>query len=47
LLLEIKEAAIPVLVGTGEPTEAAARARRLLRLADRMLEDVTELLRSE
>jgi hypothetical protein len=47
LLLEIKEAVIPVLVGTGEPTEAALRARRFLRLADRMLEDMTELLRSE
>jgi hypothetical protein len=46
LLLEIKEAVIPVLVGTGEPTEAAVRARRFLRLADRMLDDMNELLRS-
>lgn len=46
LLIEIKEAAIPVLVGTGEPTMAADRARSFLRLADRMLEDMTELLRS-
>jgi hypothetical protein len=46
LLIEIKEAAIPVLVGTGEPTEAALRARRFLRLADRMLEDMNELLRN-
>ena len=46
LLIEIKEAAIPVLVGTGEPTQAAWRARSFLRLADRMLEDMTELLGS-
>ena len=46
LLVDIKEAAIPVLVGTGEPTEAAGRARSFLRLADRMLEDMHELLRS-
>jgi cob(I)alamin adenosyltransferase len=46
LLLAIKEAAIPVLIGTGEPTAAAQRARSFLRLADRMLEDMNELLRS-
>jgi hypothetical protein len=46
LLVEIKEAAIPVLVGTREPTEAAGRARSFLRLADRMLEDMHELLRT-
>ena len=46
LLLAIKEAAIPVLIGTGEPTAAAQRARSFLRLADRMLEDMHELLRS-
>jgi hypothetical protein len=46
LLISIKEAAIPVLVGTGEPTEAASRARDFLRLADRMLEDMNELLRT-
>jgi hypothetical protein len=46
LLISIKEAAIPVLTGTGEPTEAASRARSFLRLADRMLEDMHELLRS-
>jgi hypothetical protein len=44
LLITIKEAVIPVLVGTGEPTEAAWRARSFLRLADRMLEDMNELL---
>jgi hypothetical protein len=44
LLIDIKEAVIPVLVGTGEPTEAAWRARSFLRLADRMLEDMHELL---
>jgi hypothetical protein len=46
LLLTIKEAVIPVLTGTGEPTAAAERARSFLRLADRMLEDMNELLRS-
>lgn len=46
LLISIKEAVIPVLTGTGEPTEAARRARSFLRLADRMLEDMQELLRS-
>jgi hypothetical protein len=46
LLITIKEAVIPVLVGTGEPTEAAWRARSFLRLADRMLEDMNELLRT-
>jgi hypothetical protein len=46
LLITIKEAVIPVLVGTGEPTEAAWRARSFLRLADRMLEDMHDLLRS-
>jgi hypothetical protein len=45
LLIAIKEAVIPVLIGTGEPTEAAWRARSFLRLADRMLEDMNELLR--
>lgn len=38
LLLDIKDAAVPVLT-TGEP-EQAWRARRFLRLADRMLEDM-------
>ncbi|MHB8488021.1 MAG: hypothetical protein ACYDCS_00460 [Candidatus Dormibacteria bacterium] len=38
LLLGIKEAAIPVLT-TAEPDQAW-RTRRLLRLADRMLEDL-------
>jgi hypothetical protein len=38
LLLVIKEAAIPVLT-TGTPDEAW-RARRFLRLADRMVEDL-------
>ena len=38
LLLVIKEAAIPVLT-TGSPDEAW-RTRRLLRLADRMVEDL-------
>jgi hypothetical protein len=38
LLLVIKEAAIPVLT-TGTPDEAW-RTRRLLRLADRMVEDL-------
>jgi hypothetical protein len=46
LLVEIKEAVIPVLVGTGEQTQAAWRARSFLRLADRMLEDMHDLLRS-
>ncbi len=46
LLIQIKEAVIPVLVGTGEPTQAAWRARSFLRLADRMLEDMNDLLRS-
>jgi len=46
LLIAIKEAVIPVLIGTGEPTEAAWRARSFLRLADRMLEDMNELLRA-
>jgi hypothetical protein len=46
LLVEIKEAVIPVLVGTGEPTQAAWRARSFLRLADRMMEDMHDLLRS-
>ncbi|MGA7988943.1 MAG: hypothetical protein WCB51_11165 [Candidatus Dormiibacterota bacterium] len=45
LLIQIKEAVIPVLVGTGEPTQAAWRARSFLRLADRMLEDMNDLLR--
>ena len=38
LLLAIKEAAVPVLA-TGEPDQAW-RAHRLLRLADRMVEDM-------
>lgn len=46
LLLAIKEAVIPVLTGTGEPNQAAWRARSFLRLADRMLEDMNDLLRS-
>jgi hypothetical protein len=46
LLLAIKEAAIPVLISRGEPTAAAQRARSFLRLADRMLDDMNELLRS-
>jgi hypothetical protein len=46
LLIKIKEAAIPVLTGTGAPTETALRARSFLRLADRMLEDMNELLRT-
>jgi len=46
VLLEIKEAVIPVLTGTGEPTAAADRARSFLRLADGMLEDMYEVLRS-
>jgi hypothetical protein len=44
LLIEIKEAVIPVLVGSNEPIETAWRARTFLRLADRMLEDMHELL---
>ena len=48
LLIDIKEAVIPAkLVGTGEPTEAAWRARSFLAaFADRMLEDMHELLRT-
>ena len=38
LLLTIKDAAVPVLT-TGEPDQAW-RARRFLRLADRLLEDM-------
>jgi hypothetical protein len=41
LLLVIKEAAIPVLT-TGTPDQAW-RTRRLLRLADRMVEDLHAL----
>ena len=41
LLLSIKEAAVPVLA-TGEPDQAW-RARRFLRLADRMLDDMHSL----
>ena len=44
LLIEIKEAVIPVLVGSDEPIETAWRARTFLRLADRMLEDMHDLL---
>jgi hypothetical protein len=44
LLIEIKEAVIPVLVGPNEPIETAWRARTFLRLADRMLEDMQDLL---
>ena len=44
LLIEIKEAVIPVLVGSNHPIETAWRARTFLRLADRMLEDMHELL---
>jgi hypothetical protein len=43
-LIAIKEAAIPVLVGANEPIETAWRARTFLRLADRMLEDMHDLL---
>lgn len=46
LLIAIKEAVIPVLTGTGAPTETAVRARRFLRHADRMLEEMNELLRT-
>lgn len=44
LLIAIKEAVIPVLVGSNEPIETAWRARTFLRLADRMLEDMHDLL---
>jgi hypothetical protein len=44
LLIEIKEAVIPVLVSSNEPIETAWRARTFLRLADRMLEDMQDLL---
>jgi hypothetical protein len=44
LLIEIKEAVIPVLVASNEPIETAWRARTFLRLADRMLEDMHDLL---
>lgn len=44
LLIEIKEAVIPVLVGSNEPIETAWRARTFLRLADRMQEDMHDLL---
>jgi hypothetical protein len=43
LLLRIKEATIPVLISR-DPTLEAWRARRFLRLADRMLEDMHDLL---
>ena len=43
-LIEIKEAVIPVLVGSNESIETAWRARTFLRLADRMLEDMHDLL---
>jgi hypothetical protein len=46
LLIAIKEAVIPMLVGSDEPVERAWRARTFLRLADRMLEDMHELLQS-
>jgi hypothetical protein len=46
LLIAIKEAVIPVLTSSGDPTQAAWRARSFLRLADRMLEDMHDLLRS-
>jgi hypothetical protein len=46
LLIAIKEAVIPVLVGSKEPIETAWRARTFLRLADRMLEDMHDLLRN-
>jgi hypothetical protein len=42
LLLTIKEAAVPVLTGS-DPSLEAWRARRFLRLADRMLEDMHAL----
>jgi hypothetical protein len=44
VLIAIKEAVIPVLVGSSEPIETAWRARTFLRLADRMLEDMHDLL---
>jgi hypothetical protein len=44
LLIEIKEAVIPVLVASDEPIETAWRARTFLRVADRMLEDMQDLL---
>jgi hypothetical protein len=44
VLIEIKEAVIPVLVGSNEPIETAWRARTFLRLADRMLEDMHDLM---
>ena len=44
VLIEIKEAVIPVLVGSNEPIETAWRARTFLRLADRMLEDMDDLM---
>jgi hypothetical protein len=44
VLIEIKEAVIPVLVGSDEPIETAWRARTFLRLADRMLEDMNDLM---
>jgi hypothetical protein len=43
-LIAIKEAVIPVLVGANSPIETAWRARTFLRLADRMLEDMHDLL---
>jgi hypothetical protein len=43
LLLQIKEASIPVLTSR-DPGLEAWRARRFLRLADRMLEDMHDLL---
>lgn len=43
LLLNIKEETIPVLTNR-DPTLEAWRARRFLRLADRMLEDMHDLL---
>jgi hypothetical protein len=43
-LIEIKEAVIPVLVASNEPIETSWRARTFLRLADRMLEDMHDLL---
>lgn len=46
VLIQIKEAVIPVLVGTGEPTQGAWLARSFLRLADRMLEDMNDLRRT-
>ena len=43
LLVTIKEAALPALTSR-DPTLEAWRARRFLRLADRMLEDMHDLL---